>query len=220
MDHVLELISNASPWQVHGVLFILILASGLCLFAEDLAVVAAGVLVSRGTIEFVPTVALCVIAVVVADSILFLLGRILGESALDRPFVRRLVSRHRFDWARRMAGRHSHRMVLAARFLPGFRAPLYFTYGALGITGRRFLLFDALAASIEVTLLVLAASWAGAQLGGAQSLLAGIELVVVGVVLAALSGVLLYLVVRRRRSSPTWPIWTSFPDKVLPDKVP
>lgn len=206
MDGILDMVSNTPTWQVHAVLFLLILASGLCLFAEDLAVVAAGVLASRGVIEFVPTVILCVTAVIVADSILFLLGRTLGEGALKKPFFRRLVSPGRLERARRMARRQGHRLVLVTRFLPGFRAPLYFTCGTLGITVPRFLLFDALAASIEVTLLLLAANWAGGKIGGLENLLAGIEYVLPAAALAVLLGMILRRAIFRRRTIPARPL--------------
>lgn len=199
MESILEFISALSAWQVHAVIFGLILASGLCLFTEDLAVVIAGLLVYQGVIAPVPAVLVCVAAVLVADSMLFGLGVVLGEGALRRPWLHRLVGGAKFEQARSMAARRGRSFVPIIRFLPGLRAPLFFACGTLGLSFRRFLLLDALAALVEISGLLALAAWAGGSVGWLTSLMAGLEQVALLVAAAALSGLLAWLIVRRTR---------------------
>lgn len=187
MESILEYVSALNPWQVYAVIFGLILASGLCLFTEDLAVVIAGLLLYQGVIAPIPAVLVCVAAVLVADSMLFGLGAWLGEGALRRPWLHRLVGGAKFEQARSMAVRRGRSFVPIIRFLPGLRAPLFFACGTLGLSYRRFLLLDALAA------------WAGGSVGWLTSLVAGLEQVALLVAAAALSGLLAWLIVRRTR---------------------
>lgn len=199
MESILEFVSALNPWQVYAVIFGLILASGLCLFTEDLAVVIAGLLVYQGAIAPIPTALVCVAAVLLADSMLFGLGAAVGEGALRRPWLRRLVGGDKFERARAMAAERGRAFVLVIRFLPGLRAPLFFACGTLGIGYRRFLLLDALAAGVEISGLLALAAWAGGSIGWLTSLVAGLEQAALLVAAAALSGLLAWLIVRRTR---------------------
>lgn len=200
MEWMLELVADLSAWQICAVLFGLILASGLCLFSEDLTIVVAGLLVYREAVPLAAALPVCIAAVLLADSMLWGLGRWLGMAALERSWLGRLLPARKRERARELVERHGARLVPAIRFMPGLRAPLTFACGGLGLGYTRFLVADALAATVEVGLLLLAAYWAGDGIAALMSLLAGLEygLLLVGGGLLIVAGAWL---VRRRTAA-------------------
>jgi membrane protein DedA with SNARE-associated domain len=115
------------------------LAAGT-LLSEDLTSISAGLLARNGAIGLVPAVVACAVGVYTGDLGLWLLGRVGGTRALRWNWMARLVDP---AIVTRLAARLDHRLafaVLASRFLPGSRLPLYL---ALGISGRRPLAFAA-----------------------------------------------------------------------------
>ena len=105
---------------------------------------AAGALVAAGQLDPALAVGMTVLAAMLADSIWFWLGRKSGGRAL--PVIGRWARARNISIARtRIAvARHGLWTLTAAKFLPGTVMPSL--AGALGMSARRFLLFDGLAA--------------------------------------------------------------------------
>ena len=115
------------------------LAAGT-LVSEDLASISAGLLARDGVIGHLPAIAACTTGVYVGDLALWAVGRVYGRRALRWNWVARRVEPAtlarlgvRLDSCLGLA-------VLASRFLPGSRLPMYL---ALGISGRRPVAFAA-----------------------------------------------------------------------------
>ena len=114
-----------------GILFGL--AAGT-LVSEDLASISAGLLARDGVIGLLPAIAACATGVYVGDLGLWALGRVAGRRALGWTWVaRRLDSAMVASLGAGLDDRVGL-AVLASRFLPGSRLPMYL---ALGISGRR-----------------------------------------------------------------------------------
>jgi membrane protein DedA with SNARE-associated domain len=110
------------------------------LASEDLTSIGAGLLARDGVIDLLPAIAACTVGVYVGDLGLWALGRVAGRRALRWKWVARRVDPVTLD---RVGARLDNRLalaVLASRFLPGSRLPMYL---ALGISGRRPLAFVA-----------------------------------------------------------------------------
>ena len=105
---------------------------------------AAGALAAVGRLDATLSVGMTALAALLADSVWFCLGRKGGGRAL--PAVRRwALSRNiSLAHARTAVARHGLGTLTAAKFLPGTVLPSLM--GALGMSTRRFLLFDGLAA--------------------------------------------------------------------------
>jgi membrane protein DedA with SNARE-associated domain len=136
------------------------LATGT-LVSEDLACAAAGQLVAVGRIHWVPAVAGCFAGIYVGDLLLWLAGRVFGRGLLRWPWLRRRAPEARLrrlgDWF----DRRGAAAIVAARFLPGTRLPLYVAAGAFGRKGGRFALWTFLAAAAWTPAVVLLASRLG-----------------------------------------------------------
>ena len=114
------------------------------LISEDLATIAAGLLVRGQHLPATHAVAACVIGIYLGDLGLWWMGRLLGRRGHVRTWLpRRPVSRVTASTVGRWDSRleeHLAMAILLSRFLPGARLP---TYVALGMWGRRPVAFAA-----------------------------------------------------------------------------
>ena len=106
---------------------------------------AAGALAAAGKLDGTLAAGLAAAAAILADSLWFCLGRKSGGRAL--PAVSRWALARNISLAQAKAAVAHHGLwaLTAAKFLPGTVMPSL--AGALGMSVRRFLLFDGLAAS-------------------------------------------------------------------------
>ncbi len=136
-------------------LFWVCLTSGLLIPApEDLALVVAGVQVSDGVLELLPTIAVASVAILLRDALFFGVGRVLGEKVLERPLVRRVVGDDAIARARGLVERRGSLAVLAARAMLGFRTAGFLVAGAMGVRRSAFLLWDCIGLALSVPLVL------------------------------------------------------------------
>ena len=181
------------------VLVLMVLLAAATLASEDLTGIAAGLLVSRGTLGYLPATLACLVGIAVGDAILFMAGRIIG-----RPIVRRAPFRwilDESDLARASAwfNRRGAKLVIATRFMPGTRLPTYVAAGVLRTPALRFFAAFLIAATLWTPLLVGASALIGNQLWdwiGRYQRLAG--LFFVG------SVIVLYVTIRLAVRAATW----------------
>jgi pimeloyl-ACP methyl ester carboxylesterase/membrane protein DedA with SNARE-associated domain len=134
------------PAQGIGFVVLLLLLAAATLVWEDFTCIAAGLLVSRGTVGYLPATLACFGGIVVGDVLLYGAGRWIGRTALRG----RIGLKRASAWLTR----RGPVVVLSSRFLPGSRLP---TFVAAGILHTRFLPFAGyflLAAALWTPLLV------------------------------------------------------------------
>jgi pimeloyl-ACP methyl ester carboxylesterase/membrane protein DedA with SNARE-associated domain len=144
-----------------GVLLLLLAAATLV--SEDLACITAGLLVGRGTLEFAPATAACLVGIFLGDLGLFFAGRWLGRPAINRAPFRWFVTPARVDRSARWFASRGPGLILATRFIPGTRLPTYLAAGILHTDLLRFLGAFALAAALWTPLLVGSSALLGDQ---------------------------------------------------------
>lgn len=133
---------------------LLLLIAASTLVSEDLACIATGLMVSRGTIDFLPGTLACLIGIVVGDLWLYGMGRWLGRAAIRRAPLRWFVTEAAIDRSARWFDRRGLWIVLLTRFIPGTRLPTYLGAGILRARPWYFLGAFLLAASLWTPLLV------------------------------------------------------------------
>lgn len=151
------------------------------LVSEDLACVAAGVLIARGEIPAAAGVMACAIGIFGGDCALWALGRFSGRLAGMLHLVPGAGS-GRLNAAAAAAAshwleRHAGFVILGSRFTPGTRLPLYVSAGLLRMPFRRFALWTGCAVVLWTPAVVLASAHAGAA-GAASD--RGVEWIVAG----------------------------------------
>jgi len=212
------------PWLVSVVLL------AVSTFAsEDLACVAAGLMVASGRLGFVAASGAALAGILAGDLGLVLLGRLFGRALLRRAPFRWLVTEAQLaassDWFRS----RGPAVILASRFIPGSRLPTFVAAGLFHVPLRTLALWFVLAAILWTPLLVGAAALVGTPILG---LLARFENWALPAAVAAL--VLVWVVVHllplafthrgrrllagrflRATRWEFWPPWVFYPPVVL-----
>jgi membrane protein DedA with SNARE-associated domain len=125
------------------------------LLSEDLACIGAGLLVRRGIVSPVSAVFACVLGIFLGDMGLWMLGRLVGQKILTWRRVAHRLRAWRIDAIRSWIEAHAGRSIVASRFLPGTRLPLYVLAGTIGLRGTVFGAWAALGAILWTPAVVL-----------------------------------------------------------------
>lgn len=149
--------------QVAGLqLFIYAILIALAtLISEDLACIGAGMMAARGIMGFVPATLAAFAGIVIGDLLLFAAGRYIGRPAIMRIPLRWFIKADQVASATQWFSDKGPGIILASRFLPGSRLPVYFSAGVLGGHVGSFLFYFCIAAAIWTPGLVGLAMWTG-----------------------------------------------------------
>jgi membrane protein DedA with SNARE-associated domain len=99
--------------------------------------------------------------ILAGDSVIYWMGRRLGVRVAEFRLLRRLVPPDKLEEVEKRLRRRGNFVVVLARYLPGLRAPTYFTVGHSRLPYWQFLVFDGLAALISAPLWVCLGFWFG-----------------------------------------------------------
>ena len=109
-----------------------LLTIGLATLAsEDLACVAAGVLVAQGRLSFAAAAAACFAGIFAGDLLLFLAGRLVGSRALRWPPLAKFLPPEKVSRGASWLQERGLAVIFLSRFTPGLRLPTYFAAGLL-----------------------------------------------------------------------------------------
>jgi membrane protein DedA with SNARE-associated domain len=141
-----------------------VLATGgvLAWLASDLdRVTLGGMLRDEGLLAMI---AVGLAGIVAGDSIIFLAGRRFGHRIADVRALRRIITPAKLEAVEKHIRRRGNLVVVVARFLPGLRAPTFFTVGHARMPLWEFLLFDGAAALVSAPLWICLGFWLGSDL--------------------------------------------------------
>lgn len=151
--------------------FLFLLACGLGFPSpEEVALIGGGYAVHQthpapdGWPYMLLMIAVAMLGVLVGDSILWWIGRRVGDHPHRVPFIGRHLTPRRMRRARAMFKRHGAKAVFFGRFLLGVRAVTFFVSGSLHVPLSTFILMDGLAALLSVPISVFLAWYFGAHL--------------------------------------------------------
>lgn len=120
------------------------------LVSEDLTSIATGLFIQDGTLGWLPGLVGCYLGIYFGDLGLWLIGRLAGQRVVRWAGV----SERRLETLGRWFDERGWIAIVAARFLPGTRMPLYIACGSLGHKGGRFAFWTFLAALLWTPMLV------------------------------------------------------------------
>ena len=134
-----------------GIVAVLLL-SGLGLpVPEELPVVIAGAASAYGQLNPWLAFLACVVGALAGDCLLYFLGYRFGHSALkDHRFFTRFLSSEREERVEQMILQHGLKVLVLARFMVGIRSAAFLAAGVLRLPFRRFILVDAICATIVI----------------------------------------------------------------------
>lgn len=147
---MLEFLNGYSAHVTYGLLFVLLLLCGLGFpMAEELVLLAGGVLVRSNVLDPLLMLLVNFLGVVIGDVFLFGMGHGVRHRLSRSPrftawFAEKLAR------GRPFFARHGNTAVFLARFVPGLRAPAFLIAGTMQMPLWRFVLIDTLASLIFV----------------------------------------------------------------------
>lgn len=142
-----------------------LLALALATFAsEDLACIAAGVLVMQHRLTAAPAILACATGIFAGDMLLFTAGRLAWRFPKVAKLVRRWIPPAKFEAAASILSKEGFSVVLLSRFTPGLRLPTYIAAGLLRCSTAAFAGYFLLAALVWTPALVLFAAYAAKPL--------------------------------------------------------
>jgi membrane protein DedA with SNARE-associated domain len=121
---------------------------------EEATLLAAGYAARLGRVTLPGAVAAGWLAVMIGDTLGYVIGRALLVRLLRTRLGRRLLPETRRTWAERLVARHGVRAIVVARFLVGLRGFVYFAVGASRYPFGRFVAVNGGAGALEVGALV------------------------------------------------------------------
>ena len=175
LERLVEYLQAQSLGLGYAAVFGLLLAAGFGLpLPEDVPLIAGGVLAWLASPLETPAfpamladpglqgmVAIGLAGILVGDSIIYWAGRRFGRRVAEVWPFRRIITPGKLERVERLLRQRGNVVVLVARFLPGLRAPTYFTVGHSRLPFWEFLLFDGLAAVVSAPLWVCLGFWLG-----------------------------------------------------------
>ena len=147
---MLEFLNGYSAHVMYVLLFVLLLLCGLGFpMAEELVLLAGGVLVASGVLHPLLMLLVNFLGVVIGDVFLFGMGHGV-RSRLSRSPRFTAWFAEKLERGRPFFARHGNTTVFLARFIPGLRAPTFLLAGTMQMPLWRFVLIDTLASLIFV----------------------------------------------------------------------
>jgi membrane protein DedA with SNARE-associated domain len=132
---------------------------------EEVIVTTLGVLWSHGRVDFLTAYAAVLAGLLPANASTVLIGGLVERGLLRFRPARRLLESDAVQGARESLRRHGRLVVAVTRFIPLVRGPVYLACGASGMTVRQFFVVDAMAALVQVPLLLLVGAKVGESAG-------------------------------------------------------
>jgi membrane protein DedA with SNARE-associated domain len=166
-------------------LAILIIPSGLGVpIPEDISLIVAGYLCYKNP-EYASLwimIPWAMFLVMGSDLLLFYVGRFVGDKIVKVPLMRRMLTPERLEMSRALFEGHGGKILFAARFMPGLRAPLFFTAGHLKVPAWKMVLYDGGAAVLSVPTIILLAYYFGEHFDKVKKLVRAGEYTVLGLI--------------------------------------
>jgi membrane protein DedA with SNARE-associated domain len=154
-----------SPLSLWGPFMVLILCGLGLPVPEDIVLVTAGALGEIDGRKWYEVSALMYAGVMLGDSTIFLAGRYFGARMRGSRWFQRYFSQKKQDKVEDLFDRYHSWVLFVGRFLPGLRAPIFFTAGSTRVKYWKFFFFDGLAALISVPFFVWLGHWLWAKFG-------------------------------------------------------
>ncbi len=177
LDALIQLFASLSGPTVYLLLLVVLLICGLgAPIPEDITLILGGYVSYLGTTDPTAVTLVCLFGVIAGDTLIFFLGHKYGRGLLKRSrFFARLLHPERLAGIETRVRKQGNRLIFAARFMPGLRAPIFFSCGTLHVPYRVFLFFDGLAALISVPVIVFSVYFFGHEIDEVVSIIKHVE---------------------------------------------
>ena len=134
-----------------GIYCILILGGLGFPFPEDGVLIVTGFLMAQHVINFFPSILIVYPSVLVADLILYSIGRRYGRNIVRQKRFSAIISAPTLARLEEKINRWGVLMVAAGRHMAGLRVPVFLISGIVGVPRLKFLLVDSISAVFSIS---------------------------------------------------------------------
>jgi membrane protein DedA with SNARE-associated domain len=134
-----------------GIFCLLILGGVGFPFPEDAVLIMTGLLIAHDAIKLIPAVLIIYPSLLIADFILYSIGRKYGRMIVEHKRFSKIVSPATLLRFEEKFTRWGALMVFLGRHFVGFRAPIFLISGVMRISRTKFLIADGLSAIITIS---------------------------------------------------------------------
>ncbi len=159
------------------VAFAMLVAGGVGIppIPEEIPVIGAGIWVASnpelGPVRWV-ILPVCIAGILISDVMLYGIGWWWGSRLWQHRLLARLIPEAKRVQIEANFHRYGVSILLMVRWLPGIRSPMFITAGTMKLPLIRFVIADAIAASVGHSLLFILSYWFGDQF---RELVLGVE---------------------------------------------
>lgn len=196
-----------SPFSLWGPFLMLILCGLGLPVPEDIILIAAGTLGEIDSRSWIEVSALMYAGVMTGDSMIFCAGHYFGRRLRAAPWFQKFFPEQKQDKVEALFEKYHSWVLFVGRFLPGLRAPIFFTAGSAKVRFWKFFCLDGLAALVSVPFFVWLGHWLWANFKDDIAALdrtlhrtQSYSLVVTAIIVL---GILLFVLIRLRRARST-----------------
>lgn len=155
MDFLVDFLLNFHGHTPYFIVLGILLACGLGVpIPEDVTLIAAGLMSYYGVSDLTAMIVLSMFGVIVGDSIVFFLGAKYGRKLAQNGIFSKLLPENRLEAVKEKFNERGVKLLFFARFMPGLRAPIFFSAGTLHVPYSKFILYDGGAALLSVPAIV------------------------------------------------------------------
>lgn len=150
---------QGSPLALWGPLALLLLCGLGLPIPEDIVLIAAGALGEMEGRSWLQVSVVMYLGVIGGDAMIFFAGRQFGTRLMATRWFQRVCSPEKQRKVEQFYEKHGAKGLFIGRFLPGLRAPIFFSAGSLRVSFWKFLALDGFAALISAPFFVWLGHW-------------------------------------------------------------
>jgi membrane protein DedA with SNARE-associated domain len=199
MDLIVDYLLNFYGLTPYLIIFGILLVCGLGVpIPEDVTLFAAGLIAYYGVSDLTTMIIVSLVGVMVGDSLIFFLGAKYGRRITRRGIFSKLLPASTLDAVGQKFRERGNSLLFLARFMPGLRAPVFFSAGTLHVPFRTFFFYDGSAALLSVPAIVGAVYYFGDDLDRVVRTIQRLEYSIIGAIVLV-AAVLFYKWMSNRR---------------------
>lgn len=201
MKLVIEFLEHLTPYGNYGyvIMFLVLLACGFGFpMPEDVVLVTGGILSALKVTDFWLTMLVCLVGVLLGDSIVFTIGNKMGPRLKLTSLYKRIMPAAREKQVMTWFARYGDKVIFFARFAPGLRMPLFLTAGMYHVPFWKFLCLDGFAAIISVPAWVWVGHLFGENLDALEAKMRQMQMGIYSILSIILVASVIYIVLKRK----------------------
>lgn len=206
-DDLNWVIGILNDWGYAGIIFILVLCGLGLPVPEEITLIGSGYLAyvakSNGADHpnWIIASVVCVIGILLGDTVVYSLGRRFGNALLKLPLIRHELTPSRLEKFDRLFAKYGDRAIFFSRFFMGVRLASYFVAGRQKMVYWKFILLDLGGALLSGPTSVFFGYYFGKEIDRAFAWAHKSNYVLIGIVIVVIAALIIFAKIKSKRAN-------------------